>query len=167
MNRSPLNQTPIGSGSTNNLVRIAITQVLELVGSLRGTVLKYTSIAQEHVLEQSLRATVWVTEKIELICEQVSSLVYGVESGISVSASNVHELVGSCNGTKESNNTIAGECIQESSLTYTVERQVYFSESLEHSLVGNVTGYDLNVGQAPDDRSIVCPAESRSLSVSA
>ena len=167
MNRAPLNQTPIGSGSTNNLVRIAITQVLELAGSLRGTVLKYTSIAQEHVLEQSLRASVWVTEKIESICEQVSSLVYGVESGIPNSLINAHELIGSCNGTKESNNTIAGECIQESALTYTVERQVYFSESLEHSLMGNVTGYDLNIGQAPDDRSIVCPAESRSLSVSA
>ena len=167
MNRSPLNQTPLGSGTSNNIVRIAITEVLALVGSVRSTVLKYAAITQDHVLEQSLRVTYWVTEAIESVCEQVSSLVYRVESGVAHSLSDTLELVGSCNGTKESNNPLETTCTQESSLKYAVELQVYFSETLEHILEGQAIGYDLNISKAPEDRQIICPAEHRSLAVSA
>ena len=106
MNRSPLNGAPLGSGSTNNLVRVVITQTLELVGSVKGTLLKYAVITQDLVHESSLRATVWVTGVLESVCEQVSSLVYGVETGIPNSLVSTLEMQGSCAGTKESNNTI-------------------------------------------------------------
>ena len=167
MNRSPLNGAPLGSGSTNNLVRVVITQTLELVGSVKGTLLKYVVITQDLVHESSLRATVWVTEVLESVCEQVSSLVYGVETGIPNSLVSTLEMQGSCAGTKESNNTIESVCIQESSLEYSTELQVYFSGTVEHTLIGEVVGYDLNISVAPEDRRIVCPPESRSFAVSA
>ena len=166
MNRAPLNQTPLGSGTSNNLVRVVITQVLELVGSLRGTVLKYTSITQEHLLEQSLHVTYWVTEKLESLCTHVASLVYGVETGIATALSSTLELVGSCNGTKETNSRIESLLSQESTLVYTVEHLIPFSGVLEHTLEGVVIGYDLNTSIAPVERQIVCPAEDRSLAVS-
>lgn len=167
MNRSPLNGAPLGSGATNNLVRVVITQTLELVGSVKGTLFKYAAITQDHVLEGSIRVTTWVTEILESVCEQVSSLVYGVETGISNSLVSTLEMQGSCAGAKESNNTIESMCIQESTLEYSTELQVYFSGTVEHALIGAVTGYDLTINEAPEDRRIVCPIDSRSFAVSA
>ena len=189
MNRSPLNQTPLGSGTSNNLARVAITQVLELVSTLRSTVVKYVSITQEHTLEQSLRTTYWVSEKLESITEHLVSLTARVETGIAntlsglctllgslgysvwtaatESPSNELNLIGSCNGTKETNSAVESSCIQESLFTYRVELQIPFSLSLEHQSMGQVTGYDLNTSQAPEERQIICPADNRNLVASA
>ena len=165
MNRSPLNQSLLGTGASNNLVRITITQLLSMVGSVRGTVLKYATITQNHVLDHTLRATVWVTEVIETVCEHISFLASRIESGVSTPLSDTLELIGACRGTKESFNYLETACTQESSLNYTVALQVYFHGTLLHGLEGSTMGYDLNTSKASVERQIVCPAEQRSLSV--
>lgn len=165
MNRNTLNSVPIGMGVTNNLVRISITQVLQAVGSLRATAIKYSKATTDHVVAGTVRAERWVCSSIEATHEVVSEVLGRAYRPIYSAAIQAKQLIGSMLGHREIPLKTIDSLMLDQSLTVRVQRRVRVQIVQAHQLEGTVKGHDLNYEWAPQQRRIALPDSSRRVAV--
>ena len=165
MNRNALNSVPIGMGNPNNLIQIIITQVLQAIGSLRATVIKYSKATTEHVVVGTVRAERWVYSGIEATHEAVGEVLGRAYRPIYAAAVQVKELIGSALGYKELPFRAEDSLLLEQSLDPVIGHAVHGAVTQVHILEGTVKGHDLNYEWAPQQRRVALPDSPRRVAV--
>lgn len=155
MNRNSLNTRVLGSGSTNRTVRVLIKDTLYQLGSLKGTVERYVSIAQEHTHTSTLRVLREVSSRLSSTSEQLSSVVGSVLRAVIAMGQTLHTQSAHVRGVQEV--FFKGE---QNHILESVAKGT--QETAQH---GYVIQDHLQQTQAVSKVEVLCPAYVRQLHI--
>lgn len=165
MNRSPINATPLGSGSKNTLIKVAVTAVMELACELRASVVKYGAFSTDFALQATVRATRLYANTLDFVGALAGQVAGRVWRPVPAAFTTFCHLAPFVAGTREVSASLdlAGQLTPEMAPTVKHASFAVFTTAFE--LSGQVSGDDLNYEPAPASRRVAVGNEQRYVAV--
>ena len=165
MNRSRLNGRVLGAGNRSSAVRLAVAEVLQLVGALRVSVIKYGSAATDLALESSMRLRQRVPIAFTAVAEVVGELSGHVQRRVYGATVEYLALVSSIKASAIIRLSGVIDSVLDSVVGVTQLHRVHSPVVGIASLESELNGSALYSGPAPDDRTAVIPADVRFVAI--
>ena len=165
MNRSRLNGRVLGAGNRSSAVQLAVTEVLQLVGSLRTSVVKYGSAATSIALESSMRLRQRVPIAFASVAESVGELSGHVYRNVYGATVEYLALASSLRASAKIRLSGAIDSVLDSVVGVTCLHLVHSPAVGIALLESELNGSAWYFGPAPDTRSAVIPADVRFVAI--
>ena len=165
MNRSRLNGRVLGAGKRSSAVRLAVAEVLQLVGALRVSVIKYGSAATDLALESSMRLRQRVPIAFTAVAEVVGELSGHVQRRVYGATVEYLALASSLKASAKIRLSGVIDSVLDSVMSVTQLHRVHSPVVGIASLESELNGSAWYFGHAPDDRTAVIPADVRFVAI--
>jgi hypothetical protein len=165
MNRTRINGAVLGVGTHAARASIAATQIIELVGSLRTSLVKYGQVAASLTMLGSIRLKQQVAISAESSLTLSGQLACHVRQRSYASATQFSALISTLSARVKT--PLKGLLLAalQSGVSPTIRHHIHSTETLVLALESDCYGLDVYFGYAPDARFVAISAAPRSVAV--
>lgn len=162
MNTEPINSSPFVSTERSGLISLAISSVLQLVGTVRIRVHRMAQIQSTLAIEQTVKARTHVNAKIASTLRVIGSIFSGSRRKVRAKAKSTLRLDGTVDPRVRARAKIASTPRLVGTVYPRVKHIVRIHPIVSVlRLVGTVRGHDLATGPASESRTVRVQAQER------